>query len=335
MTKNVPFQTVIEALQDTGNPFPARFLHQFSDMPPENLSLLMQIWPAVATKRKHTLLEDLEELAETDTLTCFGDLARSLLNDPDPQVRIHAIHLLWEDEDSRLARTFMKILRHDEVADVRAASANALGLFVYLGEVEKIHSELHDSIVNILLLAAKTDEALIVRRRALESLGYSGSEDVNSIIDAAYHDKDPDWVVSALFAMGRSSDERWKKQVLSKLHDPEEEIRVEAIHAAGELELAAARSILLDMLEDEEDVETRREIIWALSKIGGEGVRERLEEVLEAEEDDGEADFIVEAMDNLTFLQDMPQFDILDLDPEIDLIEDEDESDEEEGLDEE
>jgi HEAT repeat protein len=130
-------------------------------------------------------------------------------------------------------------------------------------------------------------------------------------------------MVSALFAMGRSSNERWKKQVLSKLHTPNDDIRSEAIHAAGELELASARPVLLDMLEDEEDMELRRELIWALSKIGGEGVRDRLEEILDAEKDDEEADFIEEAIDNLTFTEDMAQFDLFDLDPDADLHEDE------------
>jgi len=119
--------------------------------------------------------------------------------------------------------------------------------------------------------------------------------------------------------------------VLSKLHAPDEDIRSEAIHAAGELELASARSILLDSLEDEEDLELRRELIWALSKIGGEGVRNRLEEILEAEEDDEEADFIEEAMDTLSFTEDMAQFDLFDLNPDTELreadLDDEDEPD--------
>jgi HEAT repeat protein len=164
----------------------------------------------------------------------------------------------------------------------------------------------------------------------LESLGYSGRAEVIPLIETAYHDKNPDWVVSALFAMGRSSDERWKKQVLSKLHAPDEDIRSEAIHAAGELELASARSILLNSLEDEEDLEIRREIIWALSKIGGEGVRNRLEELLETEQDDEEADFIEEAMDTLSFTEDMAQFDLFDIDPDTQLREED--LDEEDGL---
>ena len=291
----------------------------------------MKDWPKISKKKKHSLLEDLEELAEADTLTNFDELARPLLKDSDPQVRTRAISLLWENEDAKLVPIFLKILQEDEDSDVRAAAANALGLFVYLGELEKIPAELHHRIEDELLKAATSAKETLVRRRALESLGYSGREEVIPLVEAAYHDKNPDWVVSSLFAMGRSSDARWKKQVLSKLHAPDEDIRSEAIHAAGELELASARPVLVDMLEDEEDLELRHELIWALSKIGGEGVRARLEELLDAETDDEEADFIEEAMDNLTFTEDMAQFDLFDLDPDVDLHEEE--LDEEDDLD--
>jgi HEAT repeat protein len=291
----------------------------------------MKAWPKISARRKNTLLEDLEELAETDTLTNFDDLARPLLKDLDSQVRIHAIHLLWESEDTKLVPIFLKILDEDEEPEVRATAANALGLFVYQGELEKIPAELHRRIEDDLLKAATSATETLVRRRALESLGYSGRQEAIPLIEAAYHEKSPEWVVSALFAMGRSIDERWKKQVLSKLHSPDEDIRSEAIHAAGELELASARPILLDLLEDEEDLELRRELIWALSKIGGEDVRDRLEEILAVETDDEEADFIEEAMDNLTFTEDMAKFNLFDLDPDTDFHEEE--LDEDDGLD--
>ena len=292
----------------------------------------MKDWPRISTQRKHTLLDDLEELSETDSLTNFDDLARPLLKDNDPQVRIQAIRLLWENEDVKLAQTFLKMLNEDDVAEVRAAAANALGLFIYQGELEKIPTELHHRIEDDLLRTVNSSEEALVRRRALESLGYSGREEVVPLIEAAYHKKDPEWVVSSLFAMGHSCDGRWKKHVLAKLHAPDDEIRSEAIHAAGELELVSARSVLLDLLVDEEDLEIRRELIWALSKIGGEGVRARLEELLDIETDEEEAGFIEEAMDNLTFTEDMAQFGLFDLDPNVELHEDD--LDEEDGQDE-
>jgi len=331
MTRNSPFQIVADALLDEGVPFPARYLHRFSDIAPIDLTILLKAWPKISSRRKITLLEDLEELAEADTLTNFDDLARSLLNDSDPQIRTRAIRLLWENEDVKLVPIFQKAMNGDESTEVRTVAANALGFFVQQGELEKIPEEIHHRIEDDLLQATTSAKEILVRRRALESLGYSGRKEVIPLIEAAYHDKNPDWVVSALFAMGRSCDDHWKKHVLSKLRSPDEDIRTEAIHAAGELELSSARAILLDHLEDEEDLEIRRELIWALSKIGGEGVRTRLEELLDAEIDEETASFIEEALDNLTFTEEMSQFNLFDLDPELEYHEEE--FDEQDGSD--
>lgn len=323
MPQNAPFLTVVDALLDDSNPFPARYLHRFSDMEPADLKQLTKVWPEVSPHRKHTLLEDLEDLAETDTLTSFDDLARSLLGDPDPEVRARAIRLLWECEDVKLIPVYLDLLINDEDIEVRAAAANALGQFVYLGELDKIPAALHHEVEDQLLAATSSSNDTLIRRRALESLGYSGRKAVIPLIEAAFGEKKNDWVVSALFAMGRSSDNRWKKQVLLQLRSPDEDIRSEAIHAAGELELESARPVLLDLLEDEEDLEVRRELIWALSKIGGQGVRSKLEELLEIEEEDEEADFIEEAMDTLSFTEDMGNFSLIDVDDEVDFIEEE------------
>jgi len=309
MPQKVNFQTVLDSLLDEDTPFPASYLHEFSDISPANLDSLLKIWPKVSPRRKHTLLEDLEDLAETDTLTSFEDLARPLLHDPEALVRVQAIRLLWESEDKKLVPVYLKFLQEDENAEVRAAAANAVGLFIYLGELEKIPPDLHHQIEDQLLGVVTSSDNILVRRRALESLGYSGREEVIPLIESAYHDKDPDWIVSALLAMGRSCDERWKKHVLSQLHAPSQEIRSEAIVAAGELELTSARSALLDLLDDEEDLQMRRSLVWALSKIGGEGVREKLDELIEIEEDDEEMDFLEDALENLSFTED-EQFDL-------------------------
>jgi HEAT repeat protein len=312
MTQTAPFLQVTQALLDESQPFPARYLHRFSDLEPADLKSVLETWPQVSPRRKLTLLEDLEELSETDTLMSFEDLARPLLTDPEPGVRVGAIRLLWECDDPRLVPTYLHILNEDESAQTRAAAATALGLFIYEGELEEIPPDLLHQVEENLLKAALRTKTTLVRRRALEALGASSREEVPALIEAAYHRKESEWIVSALFAMGRSSDNRWEKNVLSKLHHPNEDIRTEAIRAAGELSMASARLPLLDLLADEEDLEMRREIIWALSKIGGEGVRSTLEELLEAESDEEEADFLEEALENLLFTEDLNQFDMLD-----------------------
>jgi HEAT repeat protein len=315
MVQNVPFKTVIEALLDESAPFPARYLHRFSDLEPADLQSLLQAWPEVALRRKENLLEDLNDLSESDTLTYFDSLARELLNDPDASVRTQAIHLLWECEDPKLARLFIEFLAGDENVEVRAAAASALGRFVYLGELDKIPVELKEKVEECLLAASQANEPDQIRRRALESLGHSGRPEVQELIEAAYHQKSLDWKVSAVNAMGRSSDSRWAKAVLSQLRAPDEELRAEAVQAAGELDLHRARPILLELLEDEEDPAIRRHIVWALSQLGGEGVRSRLEELVKMETDDEEVEFLEEALDNLSFTEDLSQFELFSLEP--------------------
>jgi HEAT repeat protein len=313
MAQKVPFQKVMDSLLDESTPFPASYLKEFSDLTPAHLETVMQAWPDIPEKRKRTFLEDLEDLAMADTLTNFEDLARPLLTDPDPYVRIQAIRLLWESEDKKLIPVFLKLLEDEEHPEVRAAAAGALGLFVYLGELEKVPPQLHRQVEDRLMEVVNSKAETPIRRRALESLGYSGREEVIPLIENAYRNKDQDWVVTALFAMGRSSDERWKKQVLSQLLASSPEIRSEAITAAGELELTSARGTLMDLLDDEEDLEVRRNLVWALSKIGGEGVREKLDELMEMEDDEEEADFLEEALENLSFTEDS-QFELFGLD---------------------
>jgi HEAT repeat protein len=325
MTQNEPFLNVLDALLDENRPFPVRYLHRFSSLEPEDLKNLLKEWPQVSIRRKHSLLEDLEDLAAADTLISFDNLARSLLDDADPQIRTRAIHLLWECDDPKLALLYLDILNKDEDVEVQAAAAYALGQFVNLGELDKIPAELHHKIEDQLLETSASIKKALVRRRALEALGYSGRAEVVPLIEAAYREKDPAWVVSALLAMGRSCDDCWKEQILSQLRAHNQDIRSEAIHAAGESELKSARSVLLDILEDEEDLEIRHELIWALSRIGGEGVRAKLEELFDIEEDDEAADFIEEALDTLSFTEDLGGFSLMDIDPELDFIEEDQE----------
>ncbi len=314
--KEISFEQITAALLDENTPFSARHLHRFSDLDPADLALLMGVWPKVSLRRKLNLLEDLEDLAESDMLMSFENFARALLTDPEAGVRARAIRLLWECNDRKLAPVYMDILAHDESEEPRAAAASALGAFIYEGELEELPASLLHQVEEALLEAVNHAASMLVRRRALEALGTSSRPEVPALIEAAYQREDGEWVASAIFAMGKSSDTRWEKQVLSQLRNADERIRLEAIRAAGELELASARASLLDQLEDEEDLEIRREIIWALSKIGGAGVRDKLRELLDSEADDEEADFLEDALDNLLFTEEIGQFDMFEFDPE-------------------
>ena len=320
------FQSVLDALLSDRKEFPRRYLQEFSDIGTLELKTLLDIWPQVKPGRKLTLLEELDALAETDTLVSFDDVARALLTDPEPDVRTRAIRLLDEYEDPKVVPSYLDMLKNDPEVNVRAEAANALHLFVDLGELEEIPEDIYHQVEDALLASAASEDNVRVRRLALESLGYSSRLEVSTLIESAFHREDPAWQASALVAMGRSADERWTDAVTRSLVHVDDRVRIAAVQAAGELSLQAARPILLKMLGEEEDADILSAVIWSLSQIGGEDVRTYLENLLDQLEDDEQIAFLEEALDNLAFTEDLDRFDLLAYDPDDELTEiDEDE----------
>ena len=308
------FQAILERLADEKRSLPVSFLHRFSDLEPEQVKQFQQVWLKIPRERKREFLENLADLAESDTLLSFEDLALSLVGDPDGHVRTLSIRLLQDSEDRKLIPVLEDILQNDAEAEPRATAATGLGRFIYLGEIEEIPERSLHEVEEHLLVAAQSAKEVLVRRRALEALGSSSRPEVPPMIDKAYKSKEADWKISALYAMGVSSDDRWDKQVLANLTNQDEAIRYEAILAAGRIPLKSARSILLDLLADEEDADILQAITWALSEIGGEGVREQLEEMLETATDEEQEEFLEEALENLDFTEGISLFGRLDAD---------------------
>ncbi len=309
---STPFTKLIDALLDESTPFSPKYLHRLSDLDPVDKALLEDIWSKVSVRRRNALLEDMEEIHMADDLLCFDEVGRVALKDSEPGVRMRAIQILREYELVDLLATFVEMSEHDPDVDVRAASAAALATYIYMGEVEDISPKKLQQVEACLLRLISSQDAMIVRRRALEALGFSSRNEVVGLIEKVYASSDMDWLVSALFAMGRSANSRWKPQVVSMLTHENPSVRAEAASAAGELEIKTAVPQLLKLLRDS-DIDVRMTSIWSLSQIGGAGVRSALESLLESTDDDEEADQIENALENLDFTEEMNDLALLDI----------------------
>lgn len=306
------FEEIREALLNTDAPFPASLLYFFSDISRKDLRKLEAVWGDVWTERRRGLLEDMETMAEKNTLLFFDDVAVMCLEDADPVARATAIRLLWQSEDENLAPKLITLLKEDPQAIVRAAAATGLGVFVYLGELEEIKESIYEDILKALISVHLGSDERLVRRRALEALGYATHPEVSGFIQHAYETNQEEWLQSALFAMGRSYDKRWTKAVMRMFEHPDTDVRYEAVRAAGELELEDARQSLFDMLEagiDDDDIYFA--VIWSLSKIGGRGVRQAIEASLEDTDDPEEIGLLEEALENLDFTEQVNSFDMM------------------------
>jgi HEAT repeat protein len=313
--EKITFQQVLDAMLDEDTPLNPRYLYLFSDLTTGDLSKLEAIWPKAPIWRRQAMMEDIEELGESDLLLSFEAFGRFALKDSDPKVRQFAVRSLWDYESSDLVPILINMMENDSDTNVQAAAASALGRYVYLGELEELPENVFHHVEDRLLLTCRGSEAVLIRRRALEALGFSSRDEVSALIENAYASGDTDWMASALFAMGRSANERWSPMVLAMLESLHPAIRLEAARAAGELEISAAVPRLVELLNDDDDA--RLAAIWSLSQIGGEGVRDLLEKMYEDIEDDTETELLESALDNLSFTEDLQLYTILDL-PEMD-----------------
>jgi HEAT repeat protein len=316
--KEIPFQTILAALTNPDHVFPSRYLARFSDLNPNDLAALMRTWPNVPLVRKRILLKNLKERFEEDTLLLFESLAVKLIHDPDGEVRTLAIKLLDETTDVRLIPALVKTLQTDPEPEARAGAATVLGQFVQLHEMDELSGEKRTMVEESLLEAARSENASVARA-ALQALGYSSRPEIDQLINSAFNRPDPLWQAAALFAAGRSADNRWQEQIITGLLSEDAIVRLVAVKSAGELELKTARKPLLEMLEDELDDDVFQAIIWSLSQIGGEDVRTYLQALLAEAEDDDQIEYLEDALANLSFTEDMEQFDMLAVDPDDEL----------------
>jgi|YNPNPStandDraft_1061719.scaffolds.fasta_scaffold01397_5 HEAT repeat protein len=307
------FETVLARLADTRKEPSLAVLYGLSDLSRDQTQRFAALWGDLPLARRRWIARNLMEQAEERVELYFNPIFRWLLGDQDAQVRALAIEGLWEDEDPALIPPLARLLREDPDETVRAAAATALGRFLLLGEMGEIDAPL--ALVGEKALLAtihSPDEAISVRRRAVEAIAYSSESGVRDIIRAAYYDEDESMRASAIFAMGRSADRYWRNAVLAELKSSLPALRYEAARACGELELREAVTDLAALAE-EEDFEIRQIALWALGRIGGNEARRILLGYLHS---DNEAlrEAADAALEELAFGEDALSFPIYDLD---------------------
>ena len=283
--------------QIAGGTRPVTFSRLFalSDLAGERLKLFLATWDELPDTRRRQLIEALADLAEANFEVNFDAIYRHCLEDPYDVVRATAIDGLWENEDPAFIGPFLRLLRADPSALVRASAAEALGRYLLAGELEQLDAVIAARVLTELLTHFyMVDEMIDVRRRAIESAAYACVPEVSDALEIAYYDDDERMRASAVFGMGRSCDRRWRAVVLKELENASPAMRYEAARASGELGLRKAVPVLARLIEDA-DVQIHEASIWALGQIGGPDAKRILGDAY-ADADEVTVDALDEAM---------------------------------------
>lgn len=265
-------------LQQLAEPeLPRGVVHKLSSLLADEFAAFAQIWPGLSAERRQAIISQMVEISEADIEVDFSQTFILGLDDPNDQVRAHSIEGLWENEDHSLIRPLIRLLHDDPSAIVRESAAVSLGRFALLAELGKLQPHFANLIWDTLwntIHAPK--EELDVCRRAVESIAYFSKQQVLNIIEQAYNHEDPRMRASAVYAMGRSADDRWENIVLDELDSNDDEMRYEAVRACGALQLDSS-VLQLSQLVADLDPEVKQMAAWALGQIGSAEARRVLE----------------------------------------------------------
>lgn len=296
------FEEALEELRtdDESMPSPALIVG-LSGLSSAQIQELAPVWEGLSHSYRRILMQMLVDAAVSNFELDFRPIGFATLQSAEADVRQAAIELLWEDESIDLLEQLVYLAQQDDVADVRAEAVKALGRFILLGEMgdlaETIAREIQDIVLRII---GNSNEDVLVRRFAVESIANCTRDGVPQVIAEAYRNTDSDMRLSAIIAMGRSYDNRWESEILEELSNPDEDTRIAAIRSAGELQLSEGVGQIIKNIRDGER-EEQEVAIWSLGEIGGkEAVRvlESLQEGAEDAEDIDLLDLIDEAIGN-------------------------------------
>lgn len=303
---------LIKEIADSEKPLVNSHLADLSRLTAPDMLLLKSVWKSIDVKRRRQIVTRLAELAKDSVELTFDLVSKYALSDPDAEVRTAAIDGLWENENPLLIKTFIRLTENDASYDVQAAAASALGKFVVLAECGEIRSEYAGQLGMALLATIdNTGKPVEVRRRALESVAPLSLPSVREAIKKAYDSRDERFVISAIYAMGRTCDEAWLPIIYKELGNPNSEIRYEAAGACGEIGDESSVARLLERIHDP-DTEVRLAVIQALAKIGGKEAKNGLKKVIRDPNDAvrhavEQAISEIETLENMTlFEMDMP-----------------------------
>ncbi len=244
-------------------------LVHLSSLNDEEMEQFRTWWPSLPEEQRRKLIERLVTVAEDNVEMDFIGVFRYCLKDDDSKVRELAVSGLWECDDHNLVGPLMTIAKDDPSEEVRISAVLALGKFGALAESRKILQRDGERIKDALLSLLEDNRGSIeVRRRALEAVACFATPQVRELIQWAYNSPEIKLRISALYAMGRTSDPAWMSTLIKEMSSIEADMRYEAASACGEMGEEEAVPYLIPLIEDE-DSQVQVAAIKAIGAIGG------------------------------------------------------------------
>ena len=239
-----------------------------------------------------------EQLGELDSVERFALLDRlrqvgadfggydftvffgAMLSDGDASVRTMAVSGLALCETAGATEALLATVRSDEEeTGVRREAVNALGEVAMRVELGWASSEDAGEVVGALRTIVEDErEDEDVRASALSGIGVVSESWVTELIEDAFDSDAAALHLGAVQAMGRNADVYWLPVLEGSLVAEDEDERLAAVQAIGEIGSEDGAPMLLELFDDPSaSEELIRAAVSALGEIGSEEAVEELE----------------------------------------------------------
>lgn len=281
-------------------------LHAVSRLSPALDSVVRQKLTELESAGRFALLERLHQVGGEFGGYDFTVLFSAMMSDDDVSVRTLAVSGLALCETAGATATLLEVAKSEEEdADVRREAVTALGEVAMRLELGWASSEDADEVVDALrAIAEDVREDEQIRAAAVSGVGVVTAAWVPELIEQAFESDAAALHLGAVQAMGRSADVYWLPVLEGSLVAEDEDERLAAVQAIGEIGSEDGAPMLLELFDDPSaSEELIQGAVAALGEIGSEEAVEELQR-LRTHPDPTVRETVQSALDEATWLDD-------------------------------
>ncbi|MDE2966802.1 MAG: HEAT repeat domain-containing protein [Chloroflexota bacterium] len=257
-------------------------LHAVSRLSPDSTTLVREKLTELESVSRFALLERLQQISSEFGGYDFTVLFSAMISDDDATVRTVAVSGLATCETAGATEALLAVAKSEEEdGDVRREAVVALGEVAMRLELGWASNEDADQVVDALrLIAEDVLEDDDLRGSAVSAVGVVSAPWVPELIEEAFDSDAAALHLGAVQAMGRSADVSWLPVLEGSLVAEDEDERVAAVQAIGEIGSEDGAPMLLELFDDPSaSEELIQGAVAALGEIGSEEAVEELQQL--------------------------------------------------------
>ncbi|MDE2988116.1 MAG: HEAT repeat domain-containing protein [Chloroflexota bacterium] len=256
-------------------------LHAVSRLAPDSAGLVSAQLAQLESMSRFALLEQLQRIGSEFGGYDFTVVFAAMITDDDAAVRSLAVNGLAICETGGATKALLAVANSEEEdSDVRREAVTALGEVAMRLELGWASGEDADEVVDCLhTIAEDVREDDELRASAVSAVGVVTADWVPELIEEAFQSDTAALHLGAVQAMGRSADVYWLPVLEGALVAEDEDERLAAVQAIGEIGSEDGAPMLLELFDDPSSSEELIQgAVAALGEIGSEEAIEELQQ---------------------------------------------------------